>query len=79
MGAAVLGFGMTARDKALAEAVDQVLGGIADIAGFLARLEASGGSGRLVAAIRARLVTRVESGKPVAAVWDEAAERMVRR
>jgi hypothetical protein len=43
---------MTARDRALAEAVAQLLGSIADTSGLCSRLEAAGGWSRLVAAIR---------------------------
>jgi hypothetical protein len=69
---------VSARDAALAEAADQVLAGIADVAGFCARLEAVGGCGKLIGAIRSRLLVRSPvRDKPLAAVWAEAAERMV--
>jgi hypothetical protein len=54
---------MSARDEALAEAVDQVLGGC----------------GKLVAAIRARLAAPPPvAGKPDPGIWAEAADRTLR-
>jgi hypothetical protein len=71
---------VSARDKVLAGAVDQVLAGISDVTGFVEKLEAAGGNGRLIAAIRTRLTAPPpEARKPDAAIWAEAAERMVVR
>lgn len=71
---------MSARDRALAEAADQVLAGISDVAGLCARLETIGGCGRLVSAIRARIsAPSPVAGRPDAGVWAAAADRLVRR
>jgi hypothetical protein len=69
---------MTGRGKALEAAVEQLLAGIADLTGLCERLEAAGGNGRLITAIRARLTaTPPVAGKPEVGVWAEAAERMI--
>jgi len=71
---------MTARDKALAAAVDQVLAGIADVTRFIDRLETIGGSIRLIAALRARLTAPPQvAGRPDPRLWGEATDRMVAR
>ena len=72
---------MSARDEALAEAVEQLLAGIADVSGFCSRLEVAGGCGRLLGAINARLVTTptTAAGAPLRAVWSEATERLISR
>jgi hypothetical protein len=71
---------LSPRDNAMAGVVEAILTNISDVGGLVEKLETAGGCGKLVAAIRDRLVAPPPAaGKPDAVLWAEAAERMVRR
>jgi hypothetical protein len=61
----------------MAEAVDIILGGVADVARLCTALEIGGGNARLIAALRGRLTARPIKETPDPAIWAAAAERVI--